>query len=185
MSFASRAARSPGSPAVLVRPFRCPPPPLRSRSELPQRYSSVATAGTIARPGHKCDTETIRARCARLIFAHRWRRRDRGPASAAALSAAQRAEEMARYTATLLEPWRRRVEEQAEEIGALKTKLDYAVDELAARDATGEEVGRLKAEPEQARQRITEFEAISDQLEQEPVTAAAAAARRPWWRFWD
>src|SRR5262249_7125068 len=31
--------------------------------------------------------------------------------SAAALVATQRAEEMARYTATLLEPWRRRVEE--------------------------------------------------------------------------
>ncbi|HVG95342.1 MAG TPA: hypothetical protein VNK05_00410 [Chloroflexota bacterium] len=91
------------------------------------------------------------------------------PAAAAALIAAQRAEEMARYTATLLEPWRRRVEEQAEEIGVLKTKLDYAVGERAERDATGEEVGRLKAELEQTRQRVAEFE----------------AARRPWWRFWD
>jgi hypothetical protein len=90
-------------------------------------------------------------------------------AAAAALVAAQRAEEMARYTATLLEPWRRRVEEQAEEIGVLKTKLDYAVGELAERDATGEEVGRLKAELEQARQRVAELEVV----------------RRPWWRFWD
>jgi hypothetical protein len=103
---------------------------------------------------------------------------------AAALVATQRAEEMARYTATLLEPWRRRVEEQAEEIGALKTKLDYAVGELADRDATSEDVGRLKAELEQARQRIAEFEAVTDDLERERAAAAAEAARRPWWRFW-
>jgi hypothetical protein len=91
---------------------------------------------------------------------------------------------MARYTAALLEPWRQRVEEEAEEIGALKTKLDYAVGELAARDATAEEVGRLKAELEQARQRVAEFEAVSEQLERAEAAAAAEAARRPWWRFW-
>jgi hypothetical protein len=100
------------------------------------------------------------------------------------MAAVQRAEEMARYTAALLEPWRRRVEEQAEEIGALKTKLDYAVSELTARDTTDQEVGRLKAELEQARQRIAEYDAVSEQLERERAAAAAEAASRPWWRFW-
>jgi hypothetical protein len=44
------------------------------------------------------------------------------PPAATAIIAAQRAEEMARYTAALLEPWRRRVEEQAEEIGCLSDR---------------------------------------------------------------
>lgn len=72
----------------------------------------------------------------------------------------QRAREMAEYTERLLEPWRRRVEEQAEQ------------------------VGRLKAELEQARQQIAAFEAAADALEREQRAAAAAAAHRPWWRFW-
>lgn len=46
------------------------------------------------------------------------------------------------------------------------------------------EVGRLKAELEQAQRQVTEFEASTDELEQERETAAAEAARRPWWRFW-
>jgi hypothetical protein len=44
--------------------------------------------------------------------------------------------------------------------------------------AEAEEVGRLKAELEQARQRIAELEAVTDELER------VQAARRPWWRFW-
>jgi hypothetical protein len=106
------------------------------------------------------------------------------PSVTAALVAAQRAEEMARYTATLLEPWRQRVEEQAEEIGRLKTKLDHATEELAGRDATAEEVGRLKAELEQARQQLAAFEAATDEPEREGEAAEAEAASRPWWRFW-
>jgi hypothetical protein len=110
--------------------------------------------------------------------------RDVAAPPGAAIIAAQRAEEMARYTAALLEPWRRRVEEQAEEIGCLKTKLDYAAGELARRDATAEEVGRLTAELEQSRQRVAEFEAVTDELKREQAATAAEAARRPWWRFW-
>jgi hypothetical protein len=67
---------------------------------------------------------------------------------------------MAEYTERLLAPWRQRVEEQAEHLG------------------------RLKAELEQARLQIAAFEAVTDELEQEPAAAAAEAARRPWWRFW-
>jgi excisionase family DNA binding protein len=50
--------------------------------------------------------------------------------------------------------------------------------------AEAEEVGRLKAELEQAQQRIAEFEAVTDELEREQEAAAAEGARRPWWRFW-
>lgn len=105
-------------------------------------------------------------------------------APAAAIIAAQRAEEMARYTAALLEPWRRRVEEQAEEIGCLKTKLDFAAEELAGRGETAEEVARLKAELDQAQRRVAEFEAVADELEREQAAAATEATRRPWWKLW-
>jgi DNA repair exonuclease SbcCD ATPase subunit len=44
-----------------------------------------------------------------------------------------------------------------------------------------EEIGRLKAELEQARRRVAEFEAVTDELER---VQAAEASRRPWWRFW-
>ena len=47
-----------------------------------------------------------------------------------------------------------------------------------------EEVGHLKAELEQSRQRVAEFEAVAAELEREQAAAAAEAARRPWWRFW-
>ena len=51
------------------------------------------------------------------------------------------------------------------------------------RVATAEEIGRLKAELEQAQQRVAEYEAVTDELERAQATEAAAAAR-PWWRFW-
>jgi hypothetical protein len=47
-----------------------------------------------------------------------------------------------------------------------------------------EEMGRLRAELEQAQQQVAEFEAVTDELERERQAEAAAAARRPWWRFW-
>jgi excisionase family DNA binding protein len=50
--------------------------------------------------------------------------------------------------------------------------------------AIAEEVSRLEADLEQARQRIAAFEAATAELEREQDTAAAEAARRPWWRFW-
>ena len=89
---------------------------------------------------------------------------------------------MAEYTERLLEPWRRRVEEQAEEIGYLKTELRQArvqaeeaihtaEERAAAQGHTAEEIGRLKAELEHAQRRAAAVE-------------AAAEARRPWWRFW-
>jgi hypothetical protein len=46
-----------------------------------------------------------------------------------------------------------------------------------------EEMGRLKADLEEARRRVAEFEAATDELERER-DAAAAEQRRPWWRFW-
>jgi hypothetical protein len=67
---------------------------------------------------------------------------------------------MAEYTELLLAPWRRRVEEQAEQ------------------------VGRLTAELEHARQQIAAFEAATDELERAQEAATAEAAHRPWWRFW-
>jgi excisionase family DNA binding protein len=72
----------------------------------------------------------------------------------------QRAREMAEYTERLLAPWRQRVQEQAEQ------------------------VGRLTAELEHARQQIAAFEAATDDLEKAQEAAAAEALRRPWWRFW-
>jgi excisionase family DNA binding protein len=57
------------------------------------------------------------------------------------------------------------------------------LDEATGRIAAAEEVGRLRAELDQARQRVAEFEAMTDELEREQA-AAAELARRPWWRFW-
>jgi hypothetical protein len=74
---------------------------------------------------------------------------------AADLQPIQRAREMAEFTERLLEPWRRRVEEQAEQ------------------------VGHLKAELEHARRQIAAFE-----VERERAAAAAEGSARPWWRFW-
>ena len=92
---------------------------------------------------------------------------DQRPAQAAPAAGAgtdlqpiQRAREMAEYTELLLAPWRRRVEEQAEQ------------------------VGRLTAELEHARQQIAAFEAATDELERAQEAATAEAAHRPWWRFW-
>jgi hypothetical protein len=76
----------------------------------------------------------------------------------AMLQAAARAEEMARYTATLLEPWRRRVEELSQD------------------------VGRLTAERDEARRKVAEYEAVTEELEREHQ--ADAPPHRPWWRFW-
>jgi hypothetical protein len=53
---------------------------------------------------------------------------------------------------------------------------------LQAAVVPAEEMGRLKAEVDEARRRVAEFESVTDDLEQE--AAAAEAARRPWWRFW-
>jgi hypothetical protein len=55
---------------------------------------------------------------------------------------------------------------------------------IQAAVAPAEEMGRLKAELDEARQRVAEFEAVTDALEREQQAAAAEAARRPWWRFW-
>jgi hypothetical protein len=55
---------------------------------------------------------------------------------------------------------------------------------IQAAAVPAEEIGRLKAELEQAQRRVAEFEAVTDDLERERAAAAAEAARRPWWRFW-
>ena len=102
----------------------------------------------------------------------------------ASLQSLARAHEMAAYTERLLEPWRRRVEELAGENGQLRADLRHAEEALAGRDVTLEKVGQLKAELEHAQRRVAEFEAATDELEQERETAAAEATRRPWWRFW-
>ena len=55
---------------------------------------------------------------------------------------------------------------------------------LQASVVPAEEMGRLKAELEQAQRRVAEFEAVTNELEREQEAAAAETARRPWWRFW-
>jgi hypothetical protein len=55
---------------------------------------------------------------------------------------------------------------------------------LQAAVVPAEEMGRLKAELEQAQRRVAEFEAVTNELEREQEAAAAETARRPWWRFW-
>ena len=77
---------------------------------------------------------------------------------------------MAAYTEELLGPWRRRLEEQAEEIGTLRAELRQA-------QATAKEVLRA------AEERVAEYEAVTDEWDR-AQEAEAAAARRPWWRFW-
>jgi hypothetical protein len=83
--------------------------------------------------------------------------------------------------------------QQAQEtLRLLQAPLDEAVSDEAETKTEesgqtvvmAEEMGRLKAELEQARQRVAEFEAVTAQLEREQEVAAAEAARRPWWRFW-
>lgn len=60
---------------------------------------------------------------------------------------------------------------------------DTVADEADDRIATAQELGRLKAELDQARQRVAEYDAVTDELERAQAAEAAAAAR-PWWRFW-
>ena len=61
---------------------------------------------------------------------------------------------------------------------------DVVIEASGDRIAAAEEVGRLKAELDQAQRRVAEFEAVTDDLEREQEAVAAEAARRPWWRFW-
>lgn len=61
---------------------------------------------------------------------------------------------------------------------------DVVIEASGDRIAAAEEVGRLKAELDQAQRRVAEFEVVTDDLEREQAAAAAEAARRPWWRFW-
>lgn len=53
---------------------------------------------------------------------------------------------------------------------------------IQAAVAPVEEVGRLKAELEQAQRRVAEVEATAEERERE--RAAAAEERHPWWKFW-
>jgi hypothetical protein len=108
-------------------------------------------------------------------------------APAGALVAAQRAEEMARYTAALLEPWRQRVEELSRENGRLEDRAEHLE---AERDAARADLEHARAELERAR---TEAEAARRETEETVRlaeeaaglrAAAEAGARRPWWRFW-
>jgi hypothetical protein len=91
-----------------------------------------------------------------------------------------RAEEVRRRDALL--------DAMAQRLRQLPTPVDQP-DEyrtvIQAAVVPAEEVGRLKAELEQAQQRVAEFEAVTDELEREREAAAAGAARRPWWRFWE
>jgi hypothetical protein len=79
--------------------------------------------------------------------------------------ATTRAEEMARYTAVLLEPWRRQVEEQAERIGRLEERAEH-----------------LQAELEQTRGQLAEAIAPKDPPETESALQAAWPERRSWWQ---
>jgi hypothetical protein len=95
-------------------------------------------------------------------------RRHDAPSGAAL--AATRAEEMARYTAVLLEPWRRRVEEQAERLGRLEERAEHL---QAEREAA-------RAELEQARARIAELEAPP--APESPSAPAPEPGERRWWQ---
>ena len=79
------------------------------------------------------------------------------------LVTAQRAEEMARYTAALLEPWRRRVEELSREAG-LEERAEH-----------------LQAELEVTRAHLAEATAPKAPPETESAPAPAQGERR-WWR---
>jgi excisionase family DNA binding protein len=96
------------------------------------------------------------------------------PPAGAAIQTVARAREMAAYTEELLGPWRRRLEEQAEEIGTLRAELRQAqataqealsaAEQRAAEQAsTAEAIGRLKAELEQARQGLTEQADVAEE----------------------
>jgi excisionase family DNA binding protein len=89
------------------------------------------------------------------------------PSAGAAIQTVARAREMAAYTEELLGPWRRRLEEQAEEIGTLRAELRQA--QATAQEALSvaerraveqvseaEAVGRLRTELEQVRQSLAE-----------------------------
>jgi DNA repair exonuclease SbcCD ATPase subunit len=94
--------------------------------------------------------------------------------SGAAIQAIARAREMAAYTEELLGPWRRRLEEQAEEIGTLRAELRQAQatakealsaadQRLAEQASTAEAIGRLRAELEQVRQGLTEQTSVAEE----------------------
>jgi hypothetical protein len=72
---------------------------------------------------------------------------------------------------------------QAPPDGAAVGATRVVPEEPAQTVVMAEEMGRLRAELEQAQQ-VAEFEAVTDELEREQQAEAAAAARRPWWRFW-
>lgn len=92
-----------------------------------------------------------------------------------ALQSTARAREMAVYTEELLGPWRRRVEEQAEEIGRLKAELHHARTQAqealrsgeqraAAEENTAQEIGRLKAELRLAQEQVSGQERSAEEL---------------------
>jgi excisionase family DNA binding protein len=94
--------------------------------------------------------------------------------SGTAIQTAARAREMAAYTEELLGPWRRRLEEQAEEIGTLRAELrqaqatakealSAAEQRLAEQASTAEAIGRLRAELEQVRQGLTEQATVAEE----------------------
>jgi hypothetical protein len=86
------------------------------------------------------------------------------------LVASQRAREMAEYTEALLQPWRRRVEEQAEELGRVKNEMEHL---QAERDAA-------RAELEQVQAQLTEATAPKAP---EPESAPPPEPEpRRWWQ---
>jgi hypothetical protein len=96
--------------------------------------------------------------------------RDGAPRGAAL--AVTRAEEMARYTAVLLEPLHAQLKEQAERIGRLQ----------AERDAARAELERALAQAREARQETEETARLAE--EAAALREAPPDGRRPWWRFW-
>lgn len=87
------------------------------------------------------------------------------PAPAEALVAAQRAEEMARYSAALLEPWRQRVEELSRENGRLEERAEH-----------------LQTELEQIRTQLAEATASKEPPETENAPQAEWPGGRRWWQ---
>jgi excisionase family DNA binding protein len=110
------------------------------------------------------------------------------PPAGAAIQTVARAREMAAYTEELLGPWRRRLEEQAEEIGTLRAELrqaqataqealSVAEQRVAEQASTAEAIGRLEAELAQVRQGLTEQGKVAEEAGRLKTELAQATAR--------
>ena len=95
------------------------------------------------------------------------------------LVSTQRAREMAAYSAALLEPWRRRVEELSRETGRLEERAEH-LEERAVHLQT--ELERRDAELAQVRAQLAEALAPTEPSEPQNGAAPHGEERRRWWQ---